>query len=92
MIFDICLDILQVVLLANLTMERFTIEQRLKVIEAYYENGRSKRNAFRALRYFVTMALLNERSHNFSKQRSQLAPEIMRFNAFRLLSLRFSEE
>ena len=33
-------------------MERLTIEQRVKVIEAYYENGRSNRNAFRALRDF----------------------------------------
>lgn len=34
-------------------MERLTIEQRVKVIEAYYENGRSNKNAFRALRdYF----------------------------------------
>ena len=31
-------------------MERYTIEQRVKVIQAYYENGRSNQNAYRALR------------------------------------------
>ena len=33
-------------------MQRLTIEQRVKVVEAYYENGRSNKNAFRALREF----------------------------------------
>ena len=33
-------------------MERYTIEQRVKVIQAYYENGRSNQNAYRALRDF----------------------------------------
>ena len=33
-------------------MERYTIEQRVKVIQAYYENGRSDQNAYRALRDF----------------------------------------
>ena len=31
-------------------MERLTIQQRVKVIEAYYENGRSNKKTFRALR------------------------------------------
>ena len=34
------------------TMERSTIEQRVKVIQAYYENGRSNQNAYRELRDF----------------------------------------
>ena len=33
-------------------MERLTIEQRVKVVEAYYENGKSNKNAFRALREY----------------------------------------
>ena len=33
-------------------MERYTIEQRVKVIQAYYENGRSNQNAYRELRDF----------------------------------------
>ena len=33
-------------------MQRLTIEQRVKVGEAYYENGRSNKTAFRALREF----------------------------------------
>ena len=33
-------------------MERYTIEQRVKVIQAYYENGRSNQNAYRAIRDF----------------------------------------
>lgn len=33
-------------------MERLSIEERVKVIEAYYENGRSNKSAFRALRDF----------------------------------------
>ena len=33
-------------------MQRLTIEQRVKVVEAYYENGRSNENTFRALREF----------------------------------------
>ncbi|KAL7631744.1 UNVERIFIED_CONTAM: hypothetical protein RMT77_017953 [Armadillidium vulgare] len=33
-------------------MERYTMEQRVKVIQAYYENGRSNQNAYRALRDF----------------------------------------
>ena len=33
-------------------MESYTIEQRVKVIQAYYENGRSNQNAYRALREF----------------------------------------
>ena len=32
------------------TVQRLTIEQRVKVVEAYYENGRSNKNEFRALR------------------------------------------
>lgn len=52
MIVDICFHIWQVQSLAISTMERLTIEQRVKVIEAYYENGRSNKNAFRALRDF----------------------------------------
>lgn len=50
MIFDIWFYIWQVQSLAISTMGRLTIEQRVKVIEAYYENGRSNRNALRALR------------------------------------------
>ena len=33
-------------------MQRLTIEQRGKVVEAYYKNGRSNKNAFRALHEF----------------------------------------
>lgn len=33
-------------------MERYTIEQRVKIVGAFYENGRSNQNAFRALRDF----------------------------------------
>src|SRR5215469_12205854 len=33
-------------------MERYIIEQRVKVIHAYYENSRSNQNAYRALRDF----------------------------------------
>lgn len=33
-------------------MERYTIQQRVKVIQTYYENGRSNQNAYRALRDF----------------------------------------
>lgn len=36
--------------LATPTMKKLTIEQRVKVIEAIYENGRSNRNEFHALR------------------------------------------
>lgn len=41
---------LQTSSLAITTMERLTIQQRVKVIEAYFENGRSNKQAFRALR------------------------------------------
>lgn len=38
---------------AILVMERYTTEQRVKIIQTFYENGRSKKNTFRALRdYF----------------------------------------
>ena len=33
-------------------MARYTIEQRVKVIQAYYENGPLNQNAYRALRDF----------------------------------------
>ena len=33
-------------------MNRYTVEQRIKVVQTYYENGRSTRNAFRALREY----------------------------------------
>ena len=36
--------------LTNSTMGRCTIEQRVKIVGAFYENGRSNQNAFRALR------------------------------------------
>ncbi|CAK1600474.1 unnamed protein product [Parnassius mnemosyne] len=35
------------------TMERYTIEQRVKTVEAFYENERSNQNALRALRDFL---------------------------------------
>ncbi|XP_055915177.1 uncharacterized protein LOC129948269 [Eupeodes corollae] len=34
-------------------MERYTIEQRDKVVRAYYENGRSNQKTYRALRYIL---------------------------------------
>ncbi|XP_050301230.1 uncharacterized protein LOC126739527 [Anthonomus grandis grandis] len=33
-------------------MEQYTTEQRVKIIQAYYENGRSRKNTFRGLREF----------------------------------------
>ena len=57
-------------------MERYIIEQRLKVIQAYYENERSNQNAYRAHRDFfaqfnrqnVQMCVQSEKScKNLSK-------------------------
>ena len=39
-------------------MERYTIEQRVKANQAYYENGRSNQNAYRSNE---TMALLRDK-------------------------------
>lgn len=33
-------------------MDTLSVEQRVKIVQAYYENGRSKKNAFRKLRDF----------------------------------------
>ena len=39
--------------MAILVMESFTTEQRVKVIQTYYENGRSVKTTFRKIRdYF----------------------------------------
>ena len=44
------IESLQTSSLTITAMERLTIQQRVKVIEAYYENGRSNKKTFRALR------------------------------------------
>ena len=47
-----------------LDMDKYTVSQRVKIIEAYYENGCSKRNAYRALRDFLEL-LINQLSVQF---------------------------
>lgn len=34
-------------------MKSYKVQQRVKIIQAYYENGRSVRNTFRKIRDFV---------------------------------------
>lgn len=63
MIFLCSFHISQLQSSAISTRKRLTFEQRIKDIQAYYTNGRSNKNAFRALRdYFGQYNLSTERT------------------------------